>query len=368
MLLATAGPSALWYLTRATGAVTLLLLTASVVLGVANVGRLQSRRWPRFVIDGVHRNVSLLAIAVLIVHIATSVLDPFAGIHLIDAVVPFVGSYRPFWLGLGAFASDLLLAIAITSLVRRRLGYGTWRAIHWLAYLCWPVAVMHTVGTGSDVKQVWLLALTGTCVVAVIVAVWTRVGFGWPGSRGVRSAAVAASVVLPAALVLWLPSGPLGADWAARAGTPTAVLAQTSGTATSGTATTSANGSGASSPAPVSGFQGAVTGTVTQSASGAGEVTVNIALDVQSSILSQLAIQIDGSEEAGGGVAMNASSVSIGNAADPRRFTGTISSLDGTAIDARVASTDGQQLTLALALQIHAGGSATGTIQVAVAQ
>ena len=214
MLLATTGPSALWYLTRATGAVTLLLLTASVVLGVANVGRLQSRRWPRFVIEGVHRNVSLLAIAVLIVHIATSVLDPFAGIHLIDAVVPFVGSYRPFWLGLGAFASDLLLAIALTSLVRRRLGHGTWRAIHWLAYLCWPVAVLHTVGTGSDVKQVWLLALTAACVVAVIVAVWARVGFGWPARRGVRGTVVAASVVLPAALVLWLPSGPLGADWA----------------------------------------------------------------------------------------------------------------------------------------------------------
>ena len=193
-LLATAGPSALWYLTRATGAVTLLLLTASVVLGVANVGRLHSTRWPRFVIEGVHRNVSLLAIAVLIVHIATSVLDPFAGIHLIDAVVPFVGSYRPFWLGLGAFASDLLLAVAITSLVRRRLGHGAWRAIHWLAYLCWPVAVMHTVGTGSDVKQVCVFALTAGCVVSVIVAVWARVGFGWPARRGLRSTAVAASV------------------------------------------------------------------------------------------------------------------------------------------------------------------------------
>jgi DMSO/TMAO reductase YedYZ heme-binding membrane subunit len=365
-LLATAGPSALWYLTRATGAVTLLLLTASMVLGVSNVGRLQSTRWPRFVVEGVHRNVSLLAIVVLIVHIATSVLDPFAGIHLIDAVVPFVGSYRPFWLGLGAFASDLLLAIAITSLVRRRLGLGTWRAIHWLAYLCWPVAVMHTVGTGSDVKQVWLLALTAACVVSVIVAVWARVGFGWPAHRGLRSTAAAASVVLPAALVLWLPSGPLGTDWAARAGTPASALAST-GAATSSGAQSSPNSTGSSS-APVTGFEGAVTGTVTQSANGGGSVTVNIALDVQSPVLSQMAIQIDGSQEAGGGVAMTASSVSIGNAADPRRFTGAISSLDGTAIDARVASTDGQQLTIALALQIADSGSATGTIRVAVAR
>jgi hypothetical protein len=342
--------------------VTLLLLTASVVLGVANVGRLHSTRWPRFVIEGVHRNVSLLAIAVLIVHIATSVLDPFAGIHLIDAVVPFVGSYRPFWLGLGAFASDLLLAVAITSLVRRRLGHGAWRAIHWLAYLCWPVAVMHTVGTGSDVKQVWLLALTAVCVVSVIVAVWARVGFGWPARRGLRSTAVAASVVLPAALVLWLPSGPLGADWAARSGTPASALASTSA------ATPGANSPASSSPAPVTGFEGTVTGNVTQTANGGGSVTVNIALDVQNTALSLMAIQIDGTQEAGGGVAMSASSVSIGNAADPQRFTGAISSLDGTAIDARVTSTSGQTLTIALTLQITGGGSATGTIRVAADQ
>ena len=182
MVLAAAGPSALWYLTRATGAVTLLLLTGSVVLGVANISRARSARWPRFVIEGVHRNISLLAIAVLVVHIATSVLDPFASIHLLDAVVPFIASYRPLWLGLGAFASDLLIAIA--SMIRRHLGHGVWRATHWLAYLCWPVAVLHTVGTGSDVKQLWLLALTAACVVAVIVAVWARVGFGWPARRG----------------------------------------------------------------------------------------------------------------------------------------------------------------------------------------
>src|ERR1019366_10198284 len=84
MALAAAGPSALWYLTRATGAVTLVLLPASVGLGIANVGRLQSARWPRFVVEGLHRHVSLLAIAVLAVHIVTTVLDPFASIHAID--------------------------------------------------------------------------------------------------------------------------------------------------------------------------------------------------------------------------------------------------------------------------------------------
>ena len=126
---------------------------------MAGVSRFSSPRWPRFVLDSLHRNVSLLAVAFLLVHILTAVLDSFAPISLTDAIVPFGGSYRPFWLGLGAVAFDLLLAVALTSIVRRRLGYGAWRATHWLAYACWPIALLHGLGTGSDVKSTWLLAL-----------------------------------------------------------------------------------------------------------------------------------------------------------------------------------------------------------------
>src|SRR5207253_564958 len=129
--------------TRSTGAVALLLLTAAVVLGVLDVRRVSSGRWPRFAIDSLHRSASVLAIAFLAVHILTAVLDSFAPISLLDAVVPFAGSYRPFWLGLGAVALDLLLAVAISSAVRKRIGFESWRAVHWLAYASWPIALVH---------------------------------------------------------------------------------------------------------------------------------------------------------------------------------------------------------------------------------
>ena len=96
--------------------------------------------------------MSLLVIVFLVIHIVTSVLDSFAPISLTAAVIPFVSSYRPLWLGLGTLSFDLILALAITSLIRRRLGYATWRAVHWLAYASWPVAVLHGLGTGSDTK------------------------------------------------------------------------------------------------------------------------------------------------------------------------------------------------------------------------
>jgi DMSO/TMAO reductase YedYZ heme-binding membrane subunit len=365
MTLANVGPSALWYLTRATGAVTLILLTVSMALGIAGVGRLQAAGWPRFVVEGVHRNASLLALVVLAVHIVTSVLDPFAGIHLIDAVVPFTSSYRPLWLGLGAFASDLLIAVALTSVVRRRLGYGAWRAIHWLAYLCWPVAILHTVGTGSDVKQVWLLALTAASVVTVIVAVWARVSFGWPERRGVRSGALALSIALPLAFLVWLPGGPLAKDWARRAGTPLKDLVRASAT-TANTSTPPQQGA-TSSPAsqPVTAFSAAVSGTATQSQTASGLVEVHIALSVSNAQLGSLDVRIYGQPIAGGGVQMTSSAVALGTASHPTLYSGAVTGLDGTNIAARVSSAGGRTLTLAIQLQIDgATGATSGSVQV----
>jgi predicted ferric reductase len=222
--IAAAGPSAYWYLTRSSGAVALVLLTLALVLGIVDVGRWSTRGWPRFVIDSLHRNASLLALAFLGLHILTAVLDSFAPISLVDAVIPFTGSYRPFWLGLGALSFDLMLAVIITSLLRRRMGHSTWRAIHWLAYASWPIALLHGLGTGSDVKSAWLLAIGIGCLVAAVAAVLVRISLGWPDRLAQRGAALGGAAVFTLGLLLWLPSGPLGKEWARRSGTPANLL------------------------------------------------------------------------------------------------------------------------------------------------
>jgi sulfoxide reductase heme-binding subunit YedZ len=231
--LAAAGPSIYWYLTRSTGAVALVLLTLSIAFGVLDVRRFSTPRWPRFVVDSLHRNLSLLAMVFLLLHILTSVLDSFAPISLVDALVPFGGSYRPFWLGLGAISFDLLLAVTITSLLRKRMGYASWRAIHWLTYASWPIALLHGLGTGSDVKSTWLLALSIACMAVVLGAVLARVIGGWPESLGLRSAALGGAAIFSLFLLLWLPGGPLGTEWARRSGTPSSLLPHTSATSTS---------------------------------------------------------------------------------------------------------------------------------------
>ncbi len=227
--LAASGGSTWWFLTRSTGAVALVLLTLTVVLGVIDVRRYASTAWPRFVIDGLHRSVALTTAVFLALHIVTSVLDSFAPIGLLDAVIPFAGSYRPLWLGLGAVSFDLIVAVTVTSLVRRRIGHRVWRAVHWFSYASWPVALLHGLGTGSDVKSGWLLALSLACLAAVVASVLVRVLAGRAGPPRARGAALATTGAFALFLALWLPSGPLGSEWARRSGTPRALLPHSSG-------------------------------------------------------------------------------------------------------------------------------------------
>jgi predicted ferric reductase len=214
---------ALWYLTRATGATALVMLTLSLVLGVVNVERWTSPRFPRFVIDGAHRTVSLLVCALLAIHIGTGVLDGYAPIRVVDVFVPFAGSYRPVWLGLGALALDLLLALIVTSLLRARIGARAWRRVHWLAYACWPVALVHGLGTGSDVRAGWLTWLSLGCAAVVTAAVIARVA-DRNATRRIRTGAATALAAAAVGLALWLPSGPMAPGWAAKAGTPPSLV------------------------------------------------------------------------------------------------------------------------------------------------
>ena len=176
----------LWYATRAAGLVTLVALSASLVLGILNAGRFASRRWPRFLVQGLHRNLSLLALAFLALHLGTTVIDTYTSIGLQAAFVPFASSYKRLWLGLGAVACDLMLVLLVTSLVRHRIGHRLWRGIHWAGYLCWPVAIAHGLGTGTDHGTRWVLALTFACIGGVLAAIGYRAVRTIPSRRIAR--------------------------------------------------------------------------------------------------------------------------------------------------------------------------------------
>jgi methionine sulfoxide reductase heme-binding subunit len=174
---AITGSTALWYASRATGVVSLLLLSLVVMLGILvnRQGRLPGL--PSFAVTGLHRSLSLLAVLFIAVHVATAVIDPYVSIGLAAVVIPFVSAYEPFWLGLGAVALDLIAALIVTSLLRARISRRFWRGIHWLAYAAWPVALAHGFGASPDLRSGGLRALAIGCALAVVAAgLWRLAG------------------------------------------------------------------------------------------------------------------------------------------------------------------------------------------------
>ena len=185
---ATNSSTWLWYGSRATGVVALLLLTAVALLGLlisrqgpaagSTGGRPAGATLlglPRFAVTGLHRNLSLLSVAFVVLHVLTAVADGYVTIPLAASVIPFTSPYEGFWLGIGAVSFDLFLAIVITSLLRRRLSRRTWYAVHLLAYASWPVAFAHSIGSSTDMRSGWLLLLAIGCALALAIGILWRV-------------------------------------------------------------------------------------------------------------------------------------------------------------------------------------------------
>jgi sulfoxide reductase heme-binding subunit YedZ len=167
---AATGSQGLWFISRGSGLVLLVLLTAVMALGAATRAGWAPRRWPRFAVAELHRTLSLFAVALLALHVLTAILDRYVTIGWAATVVPFASPYRTLAIGLGTLAADLGAAVLLTSVLRSRLGLRWWRAVHWLAYLAWPAAFWHALTAGADLHRGWPAAV-GWGLAAAVLAV-----------------------------------------------------------------------------------------------------------------------------------------------------------------------------------------------------
>jgi methionine sulfoxide reductase heme-binding subunit len=174
---AASGSQGLWFVSRGSGLVLLVLFSVVMALGAATRMGSAPRRWPRFAVAELHRTLSLFAVALLVLHVVTAILDPFVRIGWGATVLPFGSPYRTVAVGLGTLAVDLGGAVLLTSLFRRRLGYRAWRAVHWLAYLAWPAAFLHALRAGGDLHAGWVAAIIWGSAAATAVAVAARLAW-----------------------------------------------------------------------------------------------------------------------------------------------------------------------------------------------
>jgi sulfoxide reductase heme-binding subunit YedZ len=343
----------LWYLTRGTGVISLGLLTVSVALGISEVVRFATPGWPRFVLAALHKNVALLATTFVAVHVLTALLDSFAHISIVDVLVPFIGSYRPLWLGLGAVAVDLLIAVVVTSLLRERVGYRAFRAVHWAVYACWPVALMHGLGTGTDTRFRWAVAFNVLCVALVVGAVLFRLGWTRTVSFGTRTLAGAGTVAVALAALGWMVVEPMRAGWARKAGTPSTLLASAQRVATRSALPSSL-------PVP---FSSPAQGTITEAAGAtAGRAVVTVDVVLAGARDAVLHLVIKGAPLEGGGVQMDSGTVALGFAGAAPIYQGQVTNLSGTDVTARARAADGSRLSLSMHFDVGESNAISGTV------
>jgi sulfoxide reductase heme-binding subunit YedZ len=349
----------MWYLARGAGIVSLLLLTGSVLLGILTSVRWMSDRWPRFTTTYLHRNLSLLAVVFLVLHVATVVIDGFAPIRWLDVVIPFASPYRPFWLGLGTIAFDLVLALVATSLLRHRIGPRLWRTVHWLAYACWPVAVVHGMGTGTDTASQLFLVVDGLCIAAVILAVWWRVRPQIVQRPAVRGWVLAVTIVAPIALLGWLFDGPLATGWARRAGTPAALLAQTPAAGAASAAASVPSASVAPQQPLGTSFQASFRGSVARSDGGNQAETLQFDAPVSDGAGSKLVVVLQGTNNGAGLVVRSGTAIITSSGSQPE-FSGTVTAIENGTL--YVSPSPGSLTTLTMQIRIDQLDIPAGTV------
>jgi sulfoxide reductase heme-binding subunit YedZ len=196
-----------WYTARAAGMLAYVLLTGGVLLGVLLAGRVRLPRWPAFAVTDVHRFVGLLVAVFVGLHVLAIALDTYVHFSLVQILVPGASSYRPLWVALGIVSAELLVAVAVSNLLRRRLGHHRWKRVHYLTFVVWAGAAVHGIGAGTDSNTAWLRLLYVVSIAGVLGAVVWRVG---RVRLPVATAGAAAVVVFGFALVLGLGKLPAG--------------------------------------------------------------------------------------------------------------------------------------------------------------
>ena len=249
---------------------------------------------------------------------------------------------------------DLLVALVITSLIRARIGHRGWRAVHWAAYACWPLALVHGLGSGGDVRDGFLLPLSLACAVAVAVAVLARLIGGGPERPAWRLGGLGLVGAAGIALVVWLPSGPLAQGWAKRAGTPAAP-----GTRVATSAARRGGGPRVAAPTAVPGTS-ALAGRLSEGARPNGTATANLALHLRHGTLRQLDVRLEGTALSGGGISLTQGQMSLGTASLPDRYSGPVDALEGNQVGGTLTASGAPPVRLTLTLQIDRASGAIG--------
>jgi hypothetical protein len=343
-----------WDAARVGGFVAYGLILASVVLGLALSLKWRSVRYPRFVTNEMHRFVTLIALVFIGIHGIAIAVDPFIRMSPLEVLIPFLSHYRPLWVAVGVIGAWLALAVYLSERVRGRIGYKNWRRLHYLTFVIYLLATLHGLGSGSDTRTPWAVALYagGLIVVGGMLAMRIRPSGSGTGRRPLVAIPIAAVVI---AAVAWSIQGPLASGWSLAAG----------GTAWKGSAGAPAAASVTSAaatpaPSPVTPiplpFQVQLTGTVTETTGADAVAKVSTTFSGTASGRLEVTIPLAG----------GTSSAPLTLTVDPTgaTCTGELTYATGDTFGGSCSLSDGRQLAILMRLAGDNAGNISGVMQV----
>lgn len=345
-----------WDIARAGGFVAYGLLTLAIVTGVLHSLKWGGERWPRLVNNEVHTHLTLLALVFTVVHVVAVSLDPFTAFHLNELLLPLVSHYRPLWMAFGIVALYLGIAVGISTWVRPKIGYRAWRYIHFATFASFVFATIHGLGTGSDSKTTWALAIYGVASLAVGGLTIARL-VGSKMSPRLRLAGGALAAFLLVGGLAWASAGPLHPGWntVANNGRGSGARVQL------GTPTTASKGT----PATLQPLAAAFAGSYQVRRGGDdGNVEVLVQASLQNGAAGTFDLMLTGFDQ-GGSLAIQSSRVQISEAAPSQVvYAGQITGSQGSSLVLSLTPSQGSPASrtlLSLTLDPRSG-SASGTI------
>lgn len=351
--------SPLWYISRSAGFVGLALLGVIGILGMITAGNFHFGRGSRFVAPEVHRSLSLLAIVILAIHVGAAVLDKYSRIGLKDVFIPFVSQYRPIWIGIGAIAVDLGIAVLVTSFLRIKMGYKSWKVVHWLTYPIFALSIVHGLGSGSDspilLGKIVYLAVGGVLLAGILM----RLSVAGSFSKARKTATLIAIIATTAVVVSWSIVGPFTPSWPVRAqgGLRQALLASDQ------VPVSTKNTQVASAPLTLPlGYSSQWEGKADESPANAqGQIAIRLLGVLSASKGSRLSVVLIGTPQ-DGGVLMASSVVEIASSTGAIAYKGSVSNLSGSTIVCNLTGANGSQVTLNISLNITSSNTFTGSV------
>ena len=158
-----------WLASRASGIVALALITLSVGVGLAMAGKAFRKPGLPRKLMALHEHAALGGLIAIAVHGITLLGDRWLHPGPAGIAVPFVMDYRPAYTGLGIVAGYLAAALGLSFYARKRIGAKLWRKLHRATIAVYVLAVIHTLGAGSDVA--WLrpaMLITGAPILFLL--------------------------------------------------------------------------------------------------------------------------------------------------------------------------------------------------------